>query len=48
MADLATLFPGCAEEERLADLILKGAVVQKDKPVNYEFYAIEEGGDVVQ
>jgi len=37
-----------AERERLADFILKNAVVQSDKAAEFEFRAIEGGGDVVQ
>ena len=44
------MFPDCTEEEkeRLVDFILKKAVVQKDKAVEFEFYAMEDGCDVVQ
>ncbi len=49
-AEFATVFPGCTEEEKehLVDFILKKAVVQKDKTVEFEFYAREDGADVVQ
>ena len=49
-AEFATVFPDCTEEERerLVDFIVKKAVVQKDKAVDFEFYAMEDGADVVQ
>jgi len=49
-AEFVSVFPNSmeAERERLADFILKNAVVQSDKAAEFEFRAIEGGGDVVQ
>jgi hypothetical protein len=38
----------CADAFEMTDFILKKAVGQKDKAVEFEFYAMEDGADVVQ
>ena len=48
--EVAEVFPDCTEDEkeRLVDTVLRRAVVDKDKAVEFEFYAGDGMKDVVQ
>ena len=55
--DMMTLFRMCSEmlptmtpdlKEALVDTLLKSAIVQRDKVVEFEFYADDNAADVVQ